>query len=65
VLYNVRMSNDEMASNVSNVSNDAKLASDVTEDRVFPPSAEFAAQANAKAGIYEEATLDSEGFWAK
>jgi acetyl-CoA synthetase len=56
------MSNDGIASNVSS---DAKLASDVTEDRVFPPSAEFAAQANAKAGIYEEATLDSEGFWAK
>lgn len=36
----------------------------LSEDRLFPPSAEFAAQANANdVGIYEEAFHDPIGFW--
>ncbi len=34
-----------------------------TEDRVFPPSDEFAAQANAKPGLHEQAEDDWLGFW--
>ena len=37
----------------------------LAEGRVFPPSPEFAAQANAKADLYEEAERDFEGFWAR
>jgi acetyl-CoA synthetase len=36
-----------------------------TEHRTFPPSEEFAAQANATAALYEEASADREAFWAK
>jgi acetyl-CoA synthetase len=37
----------------------------LTENRLFPPSAEFAASANVKSpSIYEEADKDPEGFWA-
>jgi acetyl-CoA synthetase len=35
------------------------------EERLFPPSAEFAAQANAGPAIYEEAEADWRGFWMK
>ncbi len=35
------------------------------EERLFPPSAEFAAQANASPAIYEEAEADWRGFWMK
>ena len=35
-----------------------------TEDRRFPPSETFAAQALAKADLYEEAAADREAFWA-
>jgi acetyl-CoA synthetase len=35
------------------------------ESRIFPPSAEFAAAANAGPGLYEEAERDFEAFWAK
>lgn len=36
----------------------------LSEDRLFPPSAEFAAQANANdVGIYEEAFHNPVGFW--
>jgi acetyl-CoA synthetase len=35
------------------------------EDRSFPPSEEFTAQANAKPGIYEEAADDYLAFWKK
>ncbi|NCT92617.1 acetate--CoA ligase [Cellulomonas sp. APG4] len=35
------------------------------ERRAFPPSAEFAAQANAQAELYERARADREGFWAE
>ena len=35
------------------------------EDRAFPPSAEFAAQANATAALYDEAKADRLAFWDK
>ncbi len=35
------------------------------EDREFPPSPEFAAQANGQASLYDEADKDHEGFWAE
>ena len=35
------------------------------EDRAFPPSAEFAAQANATAEMYTEASADRVAFWEK
>ena len=35
-----------------------------TETREFPPSAAFAAQANAKPGIYADAERDPEAYWA-
>jgi acetyl-CoA synthetase len=35
------------------------------ENRTFPPSAEFAAQANAKPEMYEEAARDRLAFWDK
>ena len=35
------------------------------ENRVFPPSAEFAAEANAAAEMYDEAASDRLGFWAE
>ncbi|HUQ55664.1 acetate--CoA ligase [Lentzea sp.] len=37
----------------------------LTESRTFPPSDEFAAQANAQPALYEEAKADREAFWAK
>ncbi len=37
----------------------------LTESRTFPPSPEFAAQANATAQLYADADADREGFWAK
>jgi acetyl-CoA synthetase len=37
----------------------------LTENRAFPPSDEFRAQANVRdAAIYEQASRDPEGFWA-
>ena len=36
----------------------------MTEDRSFPPSQEFAAQANGTAELYTEAAADRLGFWA-
>ena len=35
------------------------------EERLFPPTEEFTAQANAKPGIYEEAAADYQAFWLK
>ena len=35
------------------------------EDRTFPPSPEFAAQANETAAAYAEAAADRLGFWEK
>jgi acetyl-CoA synthetase len=37
----------------------------LTEQRRFPPPAEFSAQANAKADLYEHAKRDRLGFWAE
>jgi acetyl-CoA synthetase len=36
----------------------------LTESRTFPPSDEFAGQANAKADLYDQADADREAFWA-
>jgi acetyl-CoA synthetase len=36
-----------------------------SEDRTFPPSPEFAAQANVDAGIYAEADADRVAFWGE
>jgi acetyl-CoA synthetase len=35
-----------------------------TESRTFPPSAEFAAQANATSALYDAASADRDAFWA-
>ena len=37
----------------------------LAERRTYPPSAEFASEANAKAALYDEAERDFEAFWAK
>ncbi|OLF15838.1 acetate--CoA ligase [Actinophytocola xanthii] len=37
----------------------------LTESRTFPPSAEFAEQANATAEMYDQAAADREAFWAE
>jgi acetyl-CoA synthetase len=37
----------------------------LTESRTFPPSADFAAQANVGAGAYAEAADNREEFWAR
>ena len=37
----------------------------LTESRTFPPSEDFAAQANATSGFYDEANGDREAFWEK
>jgi acetyl-CoA synthetase len=42
-----------------------RLANLQTESRSFPPSEEFAAQANATAELYDQADADREGFWAQ
>uniref|UniRef100_UPI0024577035 acetyl-coenzyme A synthetase N-terminal domain-containing protein n=1 Tax=Nocardia wallacei TaxID=480035 RepID=UPI0024577035 len=39
---------------------------DTTDHRdVYPPTAEFAAAANADASLYDRAAADREGFWAE
>ncbi|MGC5584677.1 acetate--CoA ligase [Ornithinimicrobium sp. W1679] len=35
------------------------------EERTFPPSEEFAAAANGRSELYEQASADREGFWAE
>ena len=35
------------------------------EDRMFPPSADFTAQANAQPGIHERAAADPVGYWSE
>jgi len=35
------------------------------ENRAFPPSAEFTAQANGQPSLYDEAAKDHEAFWAE
>ncbi len=47
------------------MSQDQALANLLQEERTFPPSPEFAAQANAKAEMYDEAARDRLDFWAK
>ena len=46
------------------MSKDQQIDSLLHEERQFPPSAEFAAQAIGKASLYEQAGNDREGFWA-
>lgn len=41
------------------------LSNLLQENRQFPPSAEFAAAANAKASVYDDAEQDRLGFWAE
>lgn len=41
------------------------LSNLLTENRTFPPSEEFAAQANAGADLYAEAAKDRDAFWAR
>ena len=43
----------------------AALDNLLTENRTFPPSDQFAAQANAKADWYDKADADRETFWAE
>ena len=50
------MSNENLGDSVENL---------LTENRTFPPSATFAAQANAKPEIYGEAERDRLAFWEK
>ena len=47
------------------MSQDQALANLLQEERTFPPSPEFAARANAKAEMYDEAARDRLDFWAK
>ncbi|HEX4724979.1 MAG TPA: acetyl-coenzyme A synthetase N-terminal domain-containing protein, partial [Pseudonocardiaceae bacterium] len=42
----------------------AALDNLLTESRTFPPSEEFAAQANATAQLYADAEDDRDAFWA-
>jgi hypothetical protein len=41
------------------------LSNLLSENRTFPPSPEFARDANAKADIYDEAERDRLAFWEK
>jgi len=43
--------------------NDEALSNLLSEERRFPPSPEFVAQANATADSYDEAASDPKGFW--
>ena len=45
--------------------NQESLANLGHENRLFPPSAEFIAQANAQASMYDEAEKDRLAFWEK
>src|SRR5690606_40623644 len=44
---------------------EADLENLLHETRTFPPSEEFAAQANATAELYQVAAADREAFWAE
>lgn len=46
------------------MSNDA-LSNLLHEERRFPPTDEFAAQANATSALYEEASADRLAFWER
>ena len=41
------------------------LSNLLSEDRSFPPSPEFVAQANAKPAIFKQASKDRLNFWEK
>ncbi len=41
------------------------LSNLLREDRTFPPSPEFTAQAVGKAELYDQAAADRDGFWAE
>jgi len=47
------------------MADDAALSNLSYEDRVFPPSPEFARQANAQPSMYGDADRDRLGFWAE
>ena len=47
------------------MSEDQALANLLQEERAFPPSPEFAARANAKAEMYDDAARDRLDFWAQ
>ena len=53
-----------MAGNLKDM-NSESLSNLLAENRTFPPSVNFAAKANAKAEIYEEAEKDRLAFWEK
>src|ERR1700677_5061172 len=44
---------------------EARLEAWLEETRSFPPSEEFAKQANAQPSIYDEASADPEAYWRK
>ncbi|MEI7442655.1 MAG: acetate--CoA ligase [Actinomycetes bacterium] len=44
---------------------DETLENLLTEDRIFPPSSQFVAAANAGEQLYEDAAQDRLGFWEK
>jgi hypothetical protein len=46
------------------MSHEVELSALLTENRRFPPPAEFSAQANAQPEIYARAQLDPLAFWA-
>jgi hypothetical protein len=52
----------EVASSVMSHDHES-LENLLSEDRQFPPTAEFAAQANAKPELYDQAELDRLAFW--
>jgi acetyl-CoA synthetase len=54
-----------MVDDTSRASTGATLSNLSTETRTFPPSEEFAAQANATADWYDRASADREAFWAE
>ena len=43
----------------------AEIENLLAERRMFPPDPAFAAQANARHGLYAEAERDPEAFWAR
>jgi acetyl-CoA synthetase len=47
------------------MSSNPEIENLLAEDRTFPPSAEFVAQANATADLYARAEADPEAFWAE
>jgi len=48
---------------VNNSANEENLSNLLREERRFPPSPEFAAQANAQATMYDDANKDRLAFW--